>query len=101
MAPAGIMTERSADDDVALDFNLTLLLLLLSLASTLSIPMATPVVLLLLLLLLWAVGLSLLSNKIPAKLRSCSVTHGLRYKTKWSNFAHLFYLIFNTELLEW
>ena len=66
MAPAGMITERSADDDVALDFNLTLLLL--SFASTLSIPMATPVVaLLLLLLLLWGVGLSLLSNKIPAK----------------------------------
>ena len=60
-----MITERSADDDVALDFNLTLLLL--SFASTLSIPMATPVVVLLLLLLPWGVGLSLLSNKIPAK----------------------------------
>ena len=67
MAPAGMITERSADDDVALDFNLTLLLLL-SPASTLSIPMATPVVVLLLPPLLWGVGLSLLSNKIPAKI---------------------------------
>ena len=67
MAPAGMITERSADDDVVLDFNLTLLLL--SFASTLSIPVATPgVVLVLLLPLLCGVGLSLLSNKIPAKI---------------------------------
>ena len=90
MAPAGMITERSASDvdDVAFDFNVTLLL---PFVSTLSIPVPTPVVVLLLLPppLTWGAGLSLLSNKIPAKKwQSCSVRR--RYKTKWNSFAVVF-----------